>query len=82
MLHPPQTVSISFVHGMLSGVLASGRPCEPFLAAAGIAPELLAQADARVTAQQYAKLFRALTEGLDDDFIGLLSRPSSAAASR
>jgi AraC-like DNA-binding protein len=75
MLHPPQTVSISFVHGMLSGVRASGRPCEPFLAEAGIAPELLPQADARVTAQQYAKLFRALTEGLDDDFIGLLSRP-------
>lgn len=75
MLHPPQTVSISFVHGILSGVRASGRPFEPLLAEVGIAPELLGQADARVTTQQYASLFRVLTERLDDDFLGLLSRP-------
>lgn len=75
MLHPPQTVSIGFVHGILSGVHARGQPLEPFLVEAGIAPGLLGQSDARVTTQQYARLFRVLTERLDDDFIGLLSRP-------
>ena len=75
MLHPPVTIPIAFLHGMLSGVRARGLVCDAFLADACIAPELLQQAGARVTAQQYVALFRALIDRLDDDAIGLLSRP-------
>ena len=75
MLHPPVTIAIAFVHGMLSGVQARGQPCDSFLADAGIAPELLGQAGARVTADQYVALFRLLTDRLDDDCLGFLSRP-------
>lgn len=75
MLHPPVTISITFVHGMLSGVQARGQPCDAFLADAGIAPELLQQASARVTADQYVALFRLLMDRLDDECLGFLSRP-------
>lgn len=75
MLRPPVTISIAFVHGMLSGVQARGQACDAFLADAGIAPELLQQASARVTAAQYVALFRAMTDRLDDDGLGFFSRP-------
>ena len=75
MLHPPVTIPIALVHGILSGVKARNQPCEVFLADAGIAPELLQQAGARVTADQYVALLRLLSDRLDDDFIGFLSRP-------
>lgn len=75
MLQPPVTISIAMVHGMLSGVKARGQPCDVFLTDAGIAPELLQQASARVTADQYAELFRLLTEQFDDELLGFLSRP-------
>lgn len=75
MLHPPVTIPIAMVHGMLSGVKVRNQPCDAFLADAGIAPDLLLQAGARVTADQYVALFRLLIERLDDDFVGFLSRP-------
>lgn len=75
MPHPPVTIPIALVHGMLSGVRAHGRSCDVFLADAGIAPELLEQPGARVTAAQYIALFRSLIERLDDECIGFLSRP-------
>ncbi len=75
MLHPPVTIPIAFVHGMLSGVRARGLPCDAFLADAGIPPELLEQVSARVTADQYVALFRLLIERLDDEAMGFLSRP-------
>ena len=75
MLHPPVTIPIAFVHGMLSGVRARGLPCDAFLADAGIPTELLEQVSARVTADQYVALFRLLIERLDDEAMGFLSRP-------
>jgi AraC-like DNA-binding protein len=75
MLPPPVTIPIAFVHGMLSGLQARGGPCDELLQAAGIAPALLQQAGARVTADQYVALFRRLIEHLDDEAIGFLSRP-------
>ena len=78
MLHPPVTISVAFVHGMLSGVRARGEPCDAFLADAGIDPELLEQAGARVTAEQYVALFQSLTDRLDDDLLGFLTRPLQA----
>lgn len=75
MLRPPVTISIAFVHGMLSGVQARGQSCDAFPANAGIAPELLQHAGARVTADQYVALFRLLMDRLDDEGLGFLSRP-------
>lgn len=74
-LPPPITVPIVFVNGMLSGVRARGLPCDAYLADAAIEPQLLEQAGARVTADQYVALFGSLTERLDDDSLGFLSRP-------
>ena len=74
-LPAPVTISIAFVNGMLSGVRAHGQPCDMFLADAGIDPQLLEHASARVTADQYLALFRSLTDRLDDDALGFLSRP-------
>jgi len=75
ILPPPVTISIAFVHGMLSGVRARALPCDVFLADAGIDPKLLEQTAARVTADQYVALFQSLTDRLDDDLLGFLSRP-------
>ena len=71
----PVTIPIAFVHGMLAGALARGLDGQVFLADADIDPALLAQAGARVTADQYVALFQSLTERLDDDLLGFLSRP-------
>jgi AraC-like DNA-binding protein len=75
MLQPPVTISIAFVQGMLSGVRARGLSCDVFLADAGIDPALLEQVGSRVTADQYVALFQSLTDRLDDDLLGFLSRP-------
>lgn len=75
MLRPPVTIPITFVQGMLSGAHAQGQPCEPLLLEAGIPPQLLTQPGARVTAAQYATLFKRLIEHLDDECLGLLTRP-------
>jgi AraC-like DNA-binding protein len=74
-LNPPVTISVVFAHGLLAGVRARGLGCESFLADAGIDPQLLGQAGARVTADQYVALFQSLTDRLDDDLLGFLSRP-------
>ncbi len=74
-LPPPITVPIVFVNGMLSGVRARGLPCDAYLADAGIEAQLLEEGGARVTADQYVALFGSLTERLDDDSLGFLSRP-------
>jgi AraC-like DNA-binding protein len=75
MQKPPVTIPIAFVRGMLSGVPARGLSCDDLLADAGIAPELLDLPDARVNAAQYVALFRLLMSRLDDEMLGLLSRP-------
>ncbi len=69
---PPDTVSIAFVRGMLSGVGGDGRT---WLAAAGIAPSLFDEPSSRVTVDQYVALFAHLMESRDDEFLGFLSRP-------
>ena len=74
-LPPPVTISVVFAEGLLCGVRARGLSCEPFLADARIDPQLLEQAGARVTADQYVALFQSLTDRLDDDLLGFLSRP-------
>lgn len=75
MLRPPVTIPIAFVHGMLSGVPPDSALRAGFLTDAGIAPELIDQPGARVTAEQYTALFCLLMDRLDDECLGLLSRP-------
>ncbi len=75
MLPPPLTIPIAFVRGMLSGLEARGLPFDTFLTDSGIAPELLQEAGARVTAGQYVALFKLLTDRLEDDGLCFFSRP-------
>ena len=75
MLNPPLTIPIAFVRGMLSGLEAKGLPFDTFLTDSGIAPELLQQTGARVTADQYVALFTLLTDRLEDDGLCFFSRP-------
>jgi len=74
MLRPPVTIPIAFVRGMVSGVAGRGFSQAQFLADAGIAPELLHETGARVTAEQYVALFRLTMTRLDDECIGFMSR--------
>ncbi|MBI1907755.1 MAG: AraC family transcriptional regulator [Rhodocyclales bacterium] len=71
----PVTIPILLVQRMLSGWGARGRDCTRPLDEAGIAPALLAHRGACVSADQYVTLFRVLIERLDDEALGLLSRP-------
>ncbi len=73
--YEPVTISVSFVHTMLAGQTAHWPPLDEILNQAGIDPELLRHPGARVTAHQYVTLFRRLCAGLDDELLGLLSRP-------
>jgi AraC-like DNA-binding protein len=73
--YPPFTIPIVFVRGILIGARARGRSCESFLKEAGIAEDLLPKVGARVTTGQYVALFRLLIERLEDETLGLLSRP-------
>jgi AraC-like DNA-binding protein len=75
MRSPPVTVPIAFVHGLLSGAQAKGLDSDWFVARAGIERVLLQQPGAWVTVEQYSALFGVLIEQLDDECIGLLSRP-------
>ncbi|MFJ4291842.1 AraC family transcriptional regulator [Cupriavidus sp. NPDC089707] len=74
-LKAPITVPVAFVRGMLTGIQARGESGDSFLAEAGISVELLEHAGARVTAAQYAALFRLLIERREDECLGFLSRP-------
>ncbi|MEJ8827188.1 AraC family transcriptional regulator [Variovorax humicola] len=75
MLRPPVTIPIAFVRGMVSGVQARGLASEPLLVEAGIAPELLREPSALVTADQYVALFQLLMDRFDDECLCFLSRP-------
>jgi len=75
MLKPPDTVSIEFVRGMLSGVGYPSKSCADYLAAASIDPALIEQPSSRITSDQYVALFGLLMERLNDEFLGFLSRP-------
>jgi AraC-like DNA-binding protein len=78
MLQPLVTIPIVFVSGMLSGLRARGEAgavcIETALEDAGIAPALLEEAGARVTAEQYVALFALLMARMDDEALGFLSR--------
>lgn len=72
---PTFNISIAFVQGMLSGIQPRGEAVDRFLKGAGIAPELLREANARVTAEQYVALLKLLIDERNDEALGFLVRP-------
>jgi len=75
--HNPLTLPADFAAGMLH-FLRTRRGDEPAaqaLSGAAIPPGLPEQPDARITRQQYAALYRAVAAALDDEMLGLWSRP-------
>ncbi|WP_229487719.1 AraC family transcriptional regulator [Pseudoduganella lutea] len=71
------TLSAHFLHGMLQRVRAGhgDEAVARVLASAAIPQSLLHQPDARLTREQYAALYRAVAATLDDEMLGLWSRP-------
>ncbi|HEX8611868.1 MAG TPA: AraC family transcriptional regulator ligand-binding domain-containing protein [Telluria sp.] len=71
------TVSAHFLHGMLHFVRTrhGEQAAAQVLASAAIPPSLLHQPDARLTRQQYVALYRTVAATLDDEMLGLWSRP-------
>jgi AraC-like DNA-binding protein len=74
--YPGAFVAPVFVTGMLSGLAGKEVDIDGYLRQAGIDPlAFRTEADARVTPMQYAALFYALLNGLQDECPGLFSRP-------
>ncbi|RSS65959.1 AraC family transcriptional regulator [Streptomyces sp. WAC06614] len=71
-----QTISVHHVRAVLAGVRRGGGDVVALLQAARIPPLLLGDDRARVTAAQFARLFRALYRSTQDEFLGLAGAPS------
>lgn len=69
------TVAMGFVTGMLAGMARAGCDPAPLLAAAGIAPDRLADPAARIPLAGYAELYNRVALALDDEAFGLFSAP-------
>lgn len=71
------TMSAHFLHGMLHSlrVRHGEQAAAQALAGAAIPQSLLRQPDARLTRQQYVALYRTVAATLDDEMLGLWSRP-------
>jgi len=75
--HTTLTVSAHFLHGMLDYLRTHRGEAvtAQVLASAAIPQTLLDQPDARLTRQQYVALYRLVAATLDDEMLGLWSRP-------
>lgn len=71
----PYTVSMELVRGIVQSIARKGYAPEPFLLQAGIAPQLLEQPGARVSSDQYIALMWRVISALNDEALGLFSRP-------
>jgi AraC-like DNA-binding protein len=74
------TVPISFVQNMLMG---AGRTLNPaqvndLLAKSGIAPSFLGGRSARITREQFVRLYQVVAMATGDEMLGLWSRPIRA----
>ncbi len=76
------TISMQLVREALLQTCPAGEPDAPLLARAGIDIEQLRQADARVSAEAYARLWRLLTRRCNDEFFAMDRRglPSGSLA--
>lgn len=74
--YPGAFVAPVFVTGMLSGLEGKNIDVDDYLHQAGIDPVAFRkQVDPKVTPMQYAALFYALMNGLNDECPGMFSRP-------
>ena len=71
------TLSAHFLHEMLHFLRSSRGEdvAAQALANASVPPSLLNQSDGRITRQQYVALYRTIAATLDDEMLGLWSRP-------
>ena len=75
MSKTPTTLSIQFIHNLLSGLPLENGQRAGYLQKVGIPLELLEESGARVTTEQFASLYRLLARETDDETPGLFSRP-------
>ncbi|ARX85548.1 MULTISPECIES: AraC family transcriptional regulator [Streptomyces] len=71
-----RTITVHHVRAVLRGAERAGVDTVPLLQAAQIPPLLLGDDRARITAVQFARLFRGLYRATEDEFLGLGSSPS------
>lgn len=69
------TIAVSLVEEAVRCVRRRGADPSPMLEQAGIAPQLLASPQGRVSSAQYGALWNAIGRGLDDEFFGQDSHP-------
>ncbi len=69
------TISMSLVAEALVRARARGLDVPPLIAAAGIAPQMLASPRGRVSSAQYGALWSGIAQALDDEFFGQDSHP-------
>src|SRR5574337_1085444 len=69
------TIAICFVREALVEAARRGVDVDALLAAADIPASLLAAPQARVSAERYGALWRAIARTLDDEFFGMDARP-------
>lgn len=69
------TVSMTMVTDLLSGLPLDPAWVNKAVDRAGIAPELLQEAGARISVEQFSRIYRQLVALLDDETPGFFSRP-------
>ncbi len=69
------TISMSLVAEALVRARARGLDVPPLIAAAGIAPQMLASPRGRVSSAQYGALWNGIAQALDDEFFSQDSHP-------
>ena len=74
------TIAMSFVQNLLMGATRMLAPdaIDELLRQAGIAPRLLKQRGARVTREQFVRLYQIIALSIGDEMLGLWSRPIRA----
>ena len=81
---PPEraTVAVSFLQHLLSGARRqlSPRDIDALATQAGISPQLLRQEGARVTREQFVRMYECVSLFMGDEMLGLWSRPIRAGA--
>lgn len=77
---PSPTIAMSFVQNLLMGATRTRAPeaIDDLLSQAGIAPTLLQQRGARVTREQFVRLYQIIALSIGDEMLGLWSRPIRA----
>lgn len=80
MRTPSPTIAMSFVQNLLMGATRMLAPeaVDELLRQAGIAPTLLQQRGARVTREQFVRLYQLIALSIGDEMLGLWSRPIRA----